>query len=199
MTTSIAIYIYPNVEVLDFAGPFEVFTTANRVFKRTAPNSADCFNVVTVACNSDLVRARAGLQVKPDHTLEQHPKIDLLLISGGVVTEELSNVVLLDWIAQCHTTSTLTASVCTGAFLLAKAGVLQGLPATTHWEDIADLRVMFPALEVREHVRWVESGKVITSGGISAGIDMSLHLVERVAGRALALATAKQMEVLWNE
>jgi transcriptional regulator GlxA family with amidase domain len=199
MTTTVAIYVFPDVEVLDFAGPYEVFTTANRVFKRTASTGADLFQVFTVASTSALVRARAGLQVKPDHTLEEHPEINLLIIPGGSVITELNNGPLLNWIAQVHASSTHTASVCTGAFLLAKAGVLDGLAVTTHWEDIADLRAMFPALEVREQLRWVENDKVITSGGISAGIDMSLHLVERIAGRALALATAKQMEVFWNE
>ncbi len=199
MTTSIAIYLYPNVEVLDFAGPFEVFTTANRVYKRTQAHSADLFTVFTVAAAPGLVRARAGLEVMPDFVFSTHPPIDLLLIPGGVVTQELENPPLTEWIARQHATSTITASVCTGAFLLAKASVLQGLPATTHWEDIADLRAMFPGLEVRQNQRWVETGKVITSGGISAGIDMSLHLVERLAGRELALATARQMEVHWHE
>jgi transcriptional regulator GlxA family with amidase domain len=199
MTTSIAIYLFPDVEVLDFAGPFEVFTTANRVFKREKPQAADLFTVFTVAAAAGLVRARAGLEVKPDFLFSTHPPIDLLLIPGGVVTKELENTPLLDWIVRQNVSSTITASVCTGAFLLAKAGVLQGLPATTHWEDIAELRTMFPSLEVREGQRWVETGKVITSGGISAGIDMSLHLVERLGGRELALATAKQMEVHWHE
>jgi transcriptional regulator GlxA family with amidase domain len=152
-----------------------------------------------VASTPGLVRARAGLEVKPDFSFSTHPPIDVLLIPGGVVAKEFEHRALLEWIAQQSATSKITASVCTGAFLLAQAGVLQGLPATTHWEDIADLRAMFPDLEVKENQRWVEAGKIITSGGISAGIDMSLHLVERLAGRELALATAKQMEVSWHE
>jgi transcriptional regulator GlxA family with amidase domain len=93
----------------------------------------------------------------------------------------------------------LTASVCTGAFLLAKAGLLDGLVATTHWEDQAALRAAFPKVSVRSDRPWLDCGKVVTSGGISAGIDMCLHLVERLADRRLAIATAKQMEYKWNE
>jgi transcriptional regulator GlxA family with amidase domain len=93
----------------------------------------------------------------------------------------------------------LVASICTGAFLLAKAGVLDGKAVTTHWEDIDDLKAMFPGLDVRTGQRWVDEGTVVTSAGISAGIDMSLHLVERLAGRALAERTARQMEFDWTE
>jgi transcriptional regulator GlxA family with amidase domain len=98
-----------------------------------------------------------------------------------------------------HERTRITPSVCTGAFLLAKAGLLNGRSATTHWEDIADLRDQFPEVCVLEHRRWVDEGRVVTSAGISAGIDMSLHLVERLAGRALALATARQLDVDWQE
>jgi transcriptional regulator GlxA family with amidase domain len=91
------------------------------------------------------------------------------------------------------------ASVCTGAFLLAQAGLLDGQEVTTHWDDLADLRAAYPQLSVRGERRWIDNGRTLTSGGISAGIDMSLHLVERLAGRELALRTARQMEYDWNE
>jgi transcriptional regulator GlxA family with amidase domain len=199
MTTSIAIYLFPDVEVLDFAGPYEVFTTASRVFKRRNPDASELFRVFTVAQTAGLVRARAGLEVKPDHMIAEHPPIDVLVVPGGVVTRQLDAPEVIEWIARQHRETRITASVCTGAFLMAKAGVLEGKSATTHWEDIADLRAMFPQLQVLENRRWVDEGKVVTSGGISAGIDMSLHLVERLAGRELALATARQMEVDWHE
>ncbi len=197
MTTSIAIYLFPDVEVLDFAGPYEVFTTASRVSRRHDAGAAEIFRVFTVARTAGLVRARAGLEVRPDHTIVDHPRIDVLVVPGGVVTQELDCPETIDWIAKRSREARLTASVCTGAFLLARAGVLDGKSATTHWEDIADLRALFPRLQVLEGRRWVDEDKVVTSGGISAGIDMSLHLVERLAGRELALATARQMEVDW--
>jgi transcriptional regulator GlxA family with amidase domain len=137
--------------------------------------------------------------VQPDHTITSHPKIDVLIIPGGVVTDELDQADVIAWIAQVHQTAQITASVCTGAFLLAQASLLKGMAATTHWEDLADLRTMFPDLTVLEQKRWVDNGQVVTSAGISAGMDMSLHLVERLAGRDLALATARQMDVIWNE
>ncbi|WP_323129884.1 DJ-1/PfpI family protein [Klebsiella pneumoniae] len=93
----------------------------------------------------------------------------------------------------------MTASVCTGTFLLAAAGIMEGKSATTHWEDVSDLRAMFPWLSVKEGGRWVDEGEIVTSAGISAGIDMSLHLVERLKSRELALLTAKQLEFDWTE
>lgn len=199
MTISIAIYLYHDVEVLDFAGPYEVFTTANRVLKRQNPEAECTFRVFTVALDLELVRARAGLAVKPDCTIHSHPDVDVLLVPGGVISAELERTEVIHWIADQYPKATLAASVCTGAFLLAKAGLLQGKSATTHWEDIADLRAMFPEISVQENRRWVDEGRVITSAGISAGIDMSLHLVERLAGRQLAIDTARQLEVEWHE
>jgi transcriptional regulator GlxA family with amidase domain len=115
-----------------------------------------------------------------------------------VVTAELATPAVGEWIAATARTTVLTASVCTGSFLLAQAGLLAGKSATTHWEDAAELRAMFPTLSILEGRRWVEQGSVVTSAGISAGIDMSLHLVERLAGRELALLTARQMDYDWN-
>lgn len=199
MTQTVGIYVFDDVEVLDFAGPYEVFTTAARVHRHLQPDSAPRFGVFTVGRTTHRLRARAGLAVLPDHDVSSHPPIDVLMVPGGVVTAELARPDVTTWIARTAAASALTASVCTGAFLLAQAGLLDGLTATTHWEDIADLRAMFPRVTVREHVRWVDEGQIVTSAGISAGIDMSLHLVERLAGRELALRTARQMEFDWQE
>lgn len=197
MSLSIALYLFPDIEVLDFAGPYEVFTTATRVAGKRGLGSP--FSVVSVARSRDLVRARAGLELRPDATFNDHSPIDVLVVPGGVVTAELERDDVIDWIAQQHRRAQLTASVCTGAFLLAKAGLLDGRSATTHWEDIADLRAMFPAVHVVENQPWVDAGAIVTSGGISAGIDMSLHLVERLVSRELAVATARQMEFDWRD
>jgi transcriptional regulator GlxA family with amidase domain len=197
MTLHVGIYLYDEVEVLDFAGPFEVFTTAARVKARLAPAAAPPFEVFTVA-GRPVVRARGALAVQPHHTLADHPPIDLLIVPGGIVDAELARGATIDWIGETAQGAALTASVCTGAFLLAKAGLLEGRPATTHWEDIPALRAMFPGLEVREGARWVDSGQVVTAAGISAGIDMSLHLVARLEGRDLAEKTARQMEYDWR-
>jgi len=199
MTCKIGLFVFDEIEVLDFAGPYEVFTTASRVFKRNNPSSPEPFAVFTVGKTSARVRARAGLNVYPDYNFENHPDIDLLLIPGGVVTTELETPDVIRWIAKIAERSSLTASICTGAFLLAKAGLLDGKSATTHWEDIDDLRAMFPSVQVHERRRWIDEGSVVTSAGISAGIDMSLHLVERFSSKELAERTARQLEFDWTQ
>ena len=199
MTTSIGIYIYDDAEVLDFAGPYEVFTTASRVFRRTSPGEPEPFRVFTVARTTGPVRARAGLVVVPDFGFADHPPIDLLLVAGGVVTRQLAADEVNAWIARTAAQATLVASVCTGAFLLARTGLLDNLTATTHWEDVSEMQTLFPLVNVVDGRRWVDEGQVVTSAGISAGIDMSLHLVERLAGRELALRTARQMDFDWRQ
>jgi transcriptional regulator GlxA family with amidase domain len=194
---------FDGVEALDFAGPFEVFTTASRMHERLNPGAAPLFRVASVADVTDArqpVRARAGLQLLPDHTLSKSPHADVLVVPGGVIDLPMASAATLDWIAHQAGIAQITASVCTGAFLLAAAGVVTDDRVTTHWEDIADLRAQFPALDVvQDGVRWVDIGRVVTSAGISAGIDMSLHLVERLAGRALAERTARQMDFAWTQ
>jgi transcriptional regulator GlxA family with amidase domain len=197
--TTIGIFVFDNIEVLDFAGPYEVFTTASRVKIRNEPGTPPLFSVFTVSRTTVPFRARAGLSVIPDHNFSTHPPIDILIIPGGVVSVELTRPDVIQWIRETSARSQLTASVCTGAFLLAQAGLLNGKRATTHWEDIEDLKTMFPAVVVQSGPRWIDEGKLVTSAGISAGIDMSLHLVERLAGRELAIRTAKQMDFDWME
>jgi len=194
----VLILAFDGVEALDFAGPFEVFTTASRVHARQHPGKVPFFDVKSVAID-ELVQARAGLRLLPDHSLAEAPVADVLVVPGGVVDAALQSAATLAWIAKQARGARITASVCTGAFLLAASGVLQGnARVTTHWEDIADLRKHHPELDVVDDVRWVDNGRIVTSAGISAGIDMSLHLVERLAGRELALRTARQMDFAWT-
>jgi len=193
-TFSVVILMFNEVEVLDFAGPFEVFSVASRVAKRDGDFAFPPFSVSLVSKSGGMVRARHGLDLAVNAALAAMPAPDVLIVPGGVVTKPLGDEATLDWIRQAYRTSTITASVCTGAFLLARAGLLDGLAATTHWEDIADLRAAAPNIDVRENVPFVEQGKVITSAGISAGIEMSLHIVARLAGAGLAKRTARQME-----
>lgn len=199
MTLSVGIFVFNNVEVLDFSGPYEVFTCASRISAIKKNQLEAVFDVFTIAESKTLLHARAGLNVLPDHDFVNHPAIDILIIPGGVVTEELAKIKVIEWIAREAAQSTLTASICTGAFLLAQAGLLNNKAATTHWEDCDDLKTMFPFVQVQLKQRWVDTGQIVTSGGISAGIDMSLHIVERFAGRHLAELTAHQMEFYWAE
>jgi transcriptional regulator GlxA family with amidase domain len=198
MATNVGVYIYNDVEVLDFAGPFEVFSTASRVKARINPKSHALFNVFTVGEKMDPICARGGLQVVPRYPISEHPEINILVIPGGIVNNELEKDHLIDWIAASSEIADITASVCTGAFLLAKAGLLESKAATTHWEDINDLRMMFPDIDIKKDVRWVDEGHIVTAAGISAGIDMSLHIVSRVADEDLAVLTARQMEFDWT-
>ena len=196
----VGILLFDDVELLYMAGPYEVFTTASRVHGRTQPAAADpLFTVTTLARHIAPVRARAGLQLTPDATLDQHPVLDCALVPGGVVSAELREPQTLAWIAAQRRSARVLASICTGALLLAEAGVLDGLAATTHWEDLDELRALRPAVTVREGVRWVDERAVVTSAGISAGIDMCLHLVERLHSRELALRTARQMDYDWKD
>ncbi len=120
------------------------------------------------------------------------------IVPGGVVAAEMNKKNVLSWISATSERADITASVCTGAFLLAQAGLLDGMEVTTHWEDIEELRLSFPELSVKENTRWVDNGHIITSAGVSAGIDMSLHLVSRLAGKEHAVKTARQMEYDWH-
>lgn len=194
----IVMLMFDEVEVLDFAGPYEVFTTASRVHLRQRRPGPPPFSLRTVSRDGGPVRARAGLVCQVDGALDTGLQADLLLVPGGVVDGVLACPQTLAWVRQVAGRADRVASVCTGAFILAAAGVLRDGEVTTHWEDLEDLRQRFPALQVVADRRWVERGALVTSAGISAGLDMSLHLVARLAGRDLAEATARQMDYTWN-
>ena len=196
---NVGILVFDEVELLDMAGPYEVFTTAARVLARSLPpGTPPHFAVCTLARQPGPVRARAGLQLVPDHTLADHPPLACAIVPGGVVDAELGQADLMAWITAQARSAQVLASVCTGALLLAQTGVLDGLHATTHWEDLDALRALRPAVHVQDGVRWVDQGRIVSSAGIAAGIDMSLHLVQRLHSRELALRTARQMDVNWT-
>jgi transcriptional regulator GlxA family with amidase domain len=191
-TIRVGILLFPDVEVLDFAGPFEVFSVAARITRhaRTSP----VFEVATVAARPEPVRARHGLMVTPSHGFADAPAFDLFVVPGGVVTQPIGDAETLAYLTAAAAHAALTASVCTGAFLLARIGRLDGRRATTHWEDIPEFRETFPAVSVVEGVAFVDEGAIVTSAGISAGIEMSLHLVGRILGEEAARRTARQMQ-----
>ncbi|MEK9564419.1 MAG: DJ-1/PfpI family protein [Deltaproteobacteria bacterium] len=188
---NIGIYIYDQAEVLDFSGPFEVFSVANRLANLG-------WSIWLVAEEKSLVEARGVFQVKPHYSIQNVPELDVLIVVGGVHSDELRKTEVINWIRKTAEKTQITASVCTGAFLLAEAGLLDGLEVTTHWEDIPDLQRNYPNLQVRKGIRWIEQGKLFTAAGISAGIEMSLELVARLADAELAERTAKQMEYAWS-
>ena len=190
---NIGIYIYENAEVLDFSGPFEVFSTANRLNNQTSR-----LNVFLIGETDSPIKARGGFCVTPKYNICTHPKLDLLIVVGGVHNEEIQKTNIIHWLQHQACKVAIVASVCTGAFLLAEAGILKNYQTTTLWSDIAEFRQQYPDIPIIDKVRWVDNQNVITSAGISAGIDMSLHLVSRLCCQQLALSTAKQMEFLWT-
>ncbi len=193
-TRNVAILIFDDVELLDFCGPFEVFSVASRQADGQAP-----FNVYTVAEGSGAVMARNGLSVNPRYSIEDCPQLDIVVVPGGYGTrKQMRNELLTSWIETSAREAELTLSVCTGALMLARAGLLEGLRATTHHGALEELRQVAPNATIEENVRFVDNGSVILSAGISAGIDMALHVVGRLLGQEAALETAKQMEYAWN-
>ena len=190
----VGIVLFENVEVLDFSGPFEVFS-ATRLNEERRLEEPSPFEVVLVAEKNALVVTTGGMKVIPDHTFESCPQLDILVVPGGWGTrKELKNPVLLNWLrVRASEVETLT-SVCTGSMLLGFAGLLDGHKATTHWRSLDWMRQAFPAATVDCDKHVVEDGSVFTSAGISAGIDMALKVVARHYGENIAQATAKHME-----
>ncbi len=194
---TVGILIFDDVEVLDAFGPYEVFSVAQTAGPEDT--GGNLFRVVTIAETPDPVHARGDLVVTPHHAIGDHPDLDILVVPGGFGTRTaVKNEALLEWLRAQADRAELRASVCTGAFLLAEIGLLDGQAATTHWGSIERLREGYPAVEVREEVRFVDEGTVITSAGISAGIDMALHVVARLHGQDAAKATARYMEYDWR-
>jgi transcriptional regulator GlxA family with amidase domain len=190
----VGILVFNEVEVLDFAGPFEVFSISEAV-----EDKSKLFNAFLVAEKNEALRARNGLQILPSYTFENCPDLDLLVVPGGYGAEqiEIKNARLLKWLREMRAKTKLLASICTGAFLLAEAGVISDQQVTTHWLDIERLRKEYPSLDVIENVKYVDQGNVFTSAGISAGIELSLYLVSRFFDEKTALRTAKRMDYDW--
>ena len=166
--------LYDDVEVLDCCGPFEVFTTASRVALRRG-RTTEPFHVDTIAARDRTVTARGGLRLVASQSVHDHPPLDILIVPGGLQGHAEADERLIAWLTEAAEKAVITASICTGAFLLATAGLLDGREATSHWEDVDDLERGFPQVGVKRHTRWVDQGRVVTSAGVSAGIDMSLH------------------------
>ncbi|MBX2895116.1 MAG: DJ-1/PfpI family protein [Cyclobacteriaceae bacterium] len=193
----IAIILFNEVEVLDFAGPFEVFSVTGK------RKLGEPYEVFTVA-ETETIIARNNLVVKPTYLFTNAPPADIFLVPGGGGYDadgkpfgsrrEMNNPVMLNWVKQQHVQSELTLSVCTGALILAKAGLLDGLQATTHFMAVEALKEISPSTNVLADQRYVDSGKVILSAGVSAGIDMAFYVVAKLQGAEVALETARYMQ-----
>ena len=190
---NVAILIFDEVEILDFCGPYEVFGVTGK------RNGSEPFNVYTVAKERRPIIARNQLSVNPQYTLLDCPRSHILLVPGGFGTRrEMHNSALIDWIKERSQQAELLLSVCTGALLLAKADLLEGLTATTHHGAIDLLKQVAPNTQVKPDKRFVDNGSIILSAGISAGIDMSLYVVAKLLGEQQARETAEYMEYDWQ-
>ncbi len=190
----VGILVFPDVEVLDFCGPYEVFSAVRRSEERRREEPSP-FEVLLVAERGEPVAAAGGFRFLPDVTTAACPPLDILVVPGGWGTRrEIGNGDLIRWIAERGRAAETLTSVCTGAMLLGRAGLLDGHRATTHWRSLGWMRESFPAVTVEERLHVVEEGRILTSAGISAGIDMALRVVLRYHGETIARATARHME-----
>jgi transcriptional regulator GlxA family with amidase domain len=178
---SICFYLQNGVEVLDFAGPLEVFTAAG-------------FKVFIVSKTKDKIVAQGTLTIVPDYSIEDAPPADIMVFFGGSTDIPSNDPALISWIQSRKRSTEYFLSVCTGAFIIGKAGLLDNLTATTFHSQIESLRQMLPKTKVLSNVRFVDNGKIITTAGISAGIDGALHLVEKIKGKEFAKNVAAVIE-----
>ncbi|MEG3145293.1 DJ-1/PfpI family protein [Sphingomonas sp. RT2P30] len=189
----VAILIFDDVEVLDFAGPFEVFGVA-----RDASGDLAC-EVVTVALAAGAIVARNGLKLVPHGTAADLGVADILVVPGGMGTRrELTNPAMLDFIRSTSNAASLTLSVCTGSLLLGAAGLLAGLSSTTHRDAMDELRGLNCGVNIYPDARIVDNGRIVTSAGISAGIDAALYVIARLFGDPSAAETARYMQYDWS-
>ncbi len=188
---NVGFLIFDGMEDLDFAGPYEVFTVTMRTQKPRP------FDVYTFA-ETETIRTYGDLQVIPHYQISACPEPDILLIPGGQGTRVLMEKPdLLNWIKERAARVEYLLSVCTGSLVLARAGLLDGLTVTTHHSAFEELAREAPTARIEKERRYVDNGKIITSGGISAGIDMALHVVARLLDEAAAQTTADHMEYRW--
>tara|TARA_Y100001958_G_C21090743_1_gene443918 strand:- start:4 stop:612 length:609 start_codon:yes stop_codon:yes gene_type:complete len=192
---NVGIFIFDLVEVLDFSGPYEVFSSARLTNKSTSSiqNKPKAFNVFTFSEKKKYISATGGLKVKSDFILKNCPTLDILIIPGGIGTRKLlENKKILNWLKLKQNVDVI-ASVCTGSLLLAKAGLLERRKATTHWGALKLLKKISPNTKIIKRNKYVFD-KYYTSAGVATGIDMSLHIIENIYGKIIAKNTAKYIE-----
>jgi transcriptional regulator GlxA family with amidase domain len=186
MGLTLGIVLFDDVEELDFVGPWEVFGSACEALTDD--------RMVTIAERGEPVRCRKGLRVVPDHSFENAPRLDVLLVPGGQGTRrEVENRAMIEWLRKAGGSCRWVTSVCTGALLLHEAGFARGRRVTTHWGFIEPLRRR-GEVTVLENVRWVRDGNLVTAAGVSAGIDMALWLLGQIHGPDLARKVQRYME-----
>lgn len=186
---NVGLFLFDDIELLDFAGPYEVFSVTSELSDYTL------FRVFSVSEDGEEIRTVNGLKVKPDFAFDNHPPIDILVIPGGVGTKkEMDKSAIVEWIRWNSDRAKMTVSVCSGARILARMGLLDGMEVTTHHEVFDDIRRIAPRATLNQKARFVDNGRILTAGGISAGIDVALHIVRKLHGDQVADRTARYME-----
>lgn len=185
---NVAIVLYDGAELLDFAGPGEVFAAAQTV------DGQNAFNVYTVAATPEPIVSQGFMTIKPQYSFETAPKADIVIFPGGNINNFLKNKTAMNWAKAAAGEAEIAMSVCTGAFVLADSGFLDNRKATTHWTSINRLKKQVATATILENVRFVDNGQIVTTAGVSAGIDGALHIVKRLLGASAAELTAKYME-----
>ncbi|MBN2306253.1 MAG: DJ-1/PfpI family protein [Anaerolineae bacterium] len=195
MARTVLVVLFDDVDTLDFCGPLEVFSITGQRATGLVP-----FTVTTVAERaSPPVTTRSGLGIIPYYTFTNAPQADLLVIPGGLgARHERNNPAMINFIRQQAQSAELVFSVCTGALLVGAAGLLKGLKATTHASALKELAASVPECEVLDGPRYVDNGQVVTSAGITAGLDAALYIVQRLLGADTARETARHLEYRWQ-
>ena len=188
---NLAILIFDGVQIIDYTGPYETFGHAYS-------DEEPLFNIYTVAKTPDAITTTMGMSVNPKYTFLNAPQPEVLVIPGGDVEKQLIDKNVIKWVQGHAKKATVTMSVCNGALILAKAGLLDGLKATTTFTLIPKLRQAAPKTTVVDNERYVDNGNIITTAGLSSGIDGSLHVIERFFGKGVAQMAALGMEYNWD-
>ncbi len=197
MTRRIAILVFDGFDLIDAGGPYEVFLTASRLAERDG--EAPLYEVVLVSPDGEDVSAFGGMTLTKLTAAGDVGPVDTVVVPGTIdVAAALAQPGLMRAVEALVGVAPVVTSVCTGAFLLARAGVLEGLQATTHWEDVDDLVATGQVGDAQRGVRWVDAGDVVTSGGLTSGIHMALHMVARDCGEPMAMRTARQLDQPWD-
>ena len=193
---SVGIFIFNDVDVLDFTGPFEVFFITR---KQEGGEKQYLYSVCLIGLTDGTITTRGGMEVRPHFSINSHPQLDRLIIPGGYGTRSLMyDESLINWLGSFNPRSTRLASVCTGSLLLASAGHLDGKSATTHWTVLDMMEETFPKVKVDRNRHVIIDEEVFTSAGISAGIDLALQMVRLDFGDLQANWTARHMEYAFD-
>lgn len=201
---TVGILLFDHVDLTDITGPYEVFHNAGytqrdlrKIFLGQDTSENHPFDIRTVSQSGQQLKASNGLRLQPDYSFEQAPAFDIVVVPGaqlGVISRMLTQDEVIRWIARSSNQSKLTTSVCTGAFFLAQAELLNGRRATTHWGALDLFEQQFPQIQVQRTEKFVDEGPIITSAGVTSGFNMALHVVERLLGGQMAQAVAKGID-----